>query len=99
MLRSRHIYILAAGLINLMLGLYLHLQAAGWRKTAQTAGSGLLLGSTVLLILAFVIEPERAFQPEMWWSATGLYALFLGCMAHFVGSFGTRRRAPERKSV
>jgi len=60
MLRSRHIYILASGLVN-------------------------------LLILAFLVEPEKGFQPEMWRSAAGLYALFGGSMAHLASSFGRPR--------
>src|SRR5277367_6736729 len=62
MYRSRHIYILAAGLINLILGLYLQRQAAGWRRIAQNAGSGLILASLVPLVLAFILEPKRGFQ-------------------------------------
>ena len=82
MYRSRHIYILASGLVNLMLGLYLPQRPEGWRGIVRNVGSGLLLISPVLLILAFVIEPERGFRPEMWCSVAGLYALFGGGMAH-----------------
>lgn len=90
MLRSRHIYILASGLVNLMLGLYVRRQGAGWRGVTQAIGSGLLIGSTALLIIAFIIEPGKAFQEEMWWSHMGLYALFGGSMAHLAGSVGVR---------
>jgi uncharacterized membrane protein len=92
MFRSRHIYILAAGLLNLILGLYLQLQVVSWRSMVQMAGSVLLLGSLVPLILAFILEPERGFLPDMHWSAAGLYALFAGCMAHFVSAIGNPRR-------
>ena len=88
MLRSRHIYILASGLVNLMLGLYMQRQKASWRQITQTTGSGFLAASTALLIVAFAVEPERGFQPEMWWSSAGLYALFAGCMAHLASSIG-----------
>jgi len=91
MLRSRHIYILASGLVNLMLGLYLRRHAAGWGRIAQRIGSGLLIASTPLLILAFLVEPEKGFQPEMWWSAAGLYALFGGSMAHLASFLGRPR--------
>ena len=66
MLRSRHIYILSSGLVNLMQGLYLRQQDAGWRRIVQAAGSWLVIASAVLLILAFTLEPEKGFQPEMW---------------------------------
>jgi hypothetical protein len=84
MYRSRHIYILASGLVNLMLGLYLPRTPRGWRGTVRTVGSVLLLISSVLLILAFVSEPAKGFQSEMVCSVAGLYALFGGCMAHLV---------------
>ena len=99
MFRSRHIYILAAGLINLMLGLYLELQVASWRRTVQITGSVFLLGSLVPLILAFVFEPGRGFQPDMHWSAAGLYSLFGGCMAHFVSAIGNSPRGRAGKPV
>jgi hypothetical protein len=35
MFRSRHIYILAAGLVNLLLGLYVERQTRGWRRRVQ----------------------------------------------------------------
>lgn len=80
--RSRHIYILAGGLVNLVLGLYLQREAAGWRRTAQTIGSLLLLAAPVLLITAFALEPQQGFREAMPWSSAGMYALFGGCMGH-----------------
>jgi hypothetical protein len=97
MYRSRHIYLLASGLVNLMLGLYMQREAAGWRGIVQIAGSGLLMASPLLLILAFTVEPERGFRAEMWWSAAGLYTLFLGCMAHLASAVGKPCQEPERK--
>jgi len=82
MLRSRHIYLLAGGLVNLMLGLYF-IPKSGWRGHLQRIAGLLLVVSPVLLGAAFVIEPARGFQPAgMWWSSPGLYALFGGAMAH-----------------
>jgi peptidoglycan/LPS O-acetylase OafA/YrhL len=43
MFRSRHIYILGAGLVNLALGLYLQRHSAGWRRVIQAAGSTLVI--------------------------------------------------------
>ena len=43
--RSRHIYILASGLVNLMLGIYMQRHAGGWRGTVRDIGSGLLMAS------------------------------------------------------
>jgi hypothetical protein len=99
MFRSRHIYLLASGLVNLMLGLYMRREAAGWRVIVQNIGSGLLIASPVLLILAFLIEPERGFRAEMWWSAAGLYTLFAGCMAHLASASGKPRREPKQATA
>jgi hypothetical protein len=86
--RSRHIYILASGLVNLMLGLYVRPQFSRWRRVMQSIGSALLVSSTAMLILAFIEEPDMGFQPEMWWSHLGLYALFAGCMVHVASAIG-----------
>jgi hypothetical protein len=99
MLRSRHIYILASGLVNLMLGLYMRRQAGGWQRVIQAFGSGLLIGSTALLIVAFIVEPGKGFQVEMAWSAAGLYALFGGSMAHLASSFGQPDRSGDHAAV
>jgi len=56
MYRSRHIYILLAGLVNLGVGAYFLRRAGGWRKTLQTAGSVLILVAPALMLLAFFSE-------------------------------------------
>ena len=89
--RSRHIYILAAALVNLMLGLYLQ-REMDWRGRAQLLGSLLVLASPLLLVYAFVIEPERGFEAATAWSHWGLYALFAGCMLHFAASLRKPRK-------
>ena len=97
MLRSRHIYILAAALVNLVLGVYLQRQGKGWRRVVQAAGSAFLIASPVLLVLAFAAEPRRGFQQEMPWSHAGLYALFAGSIAHLVcGPVRSKKSLPGR---
>ncbi len=86
MYRSRHIYILSAGLVNLMLGVYFQPRAKGWRRGVQTAGSALLMAAPVLLMLAFKIETGQGFYEAGWWSHAGLYALFGGSMLHLIGA-------------
>ncbi len=56
--RSRHVYLLLTGLINLTLGSYLSFRPAGPARLAQIAGSGLLLASPAVVFLAFCVEPE-----------------------------------------
>lgn len=85
MYRSRHIYILGAGLVNLALGIYYQRLDQGWRRVVQTTGSVFLIAAPVLLVLAFVFEPGRGFRQETPWSHAGLYALFAGSMALVAG--------------
>ena len=92
MYRSRHIYILGGGLVNLMLGLYWQPQSPGWRRAVQTGGSALLLLAPVLLAVAFSVEPGGCFREDTLWSRAGLYALFGGSMAHLAASAGNRNR-------
>jgi hypothetical protein len=92
MYRSRHIYILAAGLVNLVLGVHFERHREGWRRTVQAGASALLIASPVLLIVAFTVEPGRGFREETPWSHAGLYALFAGSIAHFVCGAVTSRK-------
>jgi len=90
--RSRHIYILASGLVNLMLGLYVQ-RVKGRRGIIQRTGSGLLLISPVLLTLGFALETAPGAHRGAVWSHFGLYALFGGSMLHLAASIG--RRYPD----
>ena len=99
MFRSRHIYVLATALVNLMLGIYMHPRPSGWRLQAQYVGSALVIGSTGLMIMAFVVETKTGFREEMWQSAAGLYALFAGSMAHFGSAVAKRSRQQQRFKI
>ena len=57
MFRSRHIYLLLAGLVNLGVGAYFTRHEGGWRKTLQLAGSVLILVAPLLMLAAFFSEP------------------------------------------
>jgi hypothetical protein len=97
MFRSRHIYILASGLVNLVLGLYLQRQTRGWRRVVQAIGSAFLIASPALLIVAFSVEPARGFHSEMRWSQDGLFLLFLGSMAHLICGLSCAIRASMQR--
>jgi hypothetical protein len=90
--RSRHIYILAAGLVNLALGLRYALPEGAGRRGAAIAGSLLALASTVLLFFAFFAEPMAGREPGLL-SAWGLYALFGGVMLQSAANLRHARRA------
>ena len=84
---SRHIYLLGAALVNLVLGLYLREYSPGWRRTLQRIGSVLIFLAILSLLTAFIAEPALGLAGRSWRSYFGLIALFAGVMAHFVASF------------
>jgi hypothetical protein len=88
--RSRHIYILASGLVNLILGLYFQRNRPGWPTVVQTIGSMLVLVAPVLLIVAFATEPGRGFSADLHWGAAGVQVLFAGCVLHGAARAGAR---------
>jgi hypothetical protein len=94
MFRSRHIYLLLAGLVNLGLGVYFTYRAARWRKLLQIAGSVLILLAPLLMTAAFFYEPtlnglKRTF------TLPAVVALFAGVFLHL---FGGIRQAGEPRS-
>lgn len=84
---SRHIYLLGAALVNLVLGLYLREYSPGWRRVLQRIGSVLILLAPLSLLTAFIDEPSLGLAGRSFRSYFGLIALFAGVMAHFVASF------------
>lgn len=87
---SRHIYLLVAALVNLVVGLYLQLNAPGWRRSMQQIGSLLILLSAVTLLLAFIAEPALGMAGRSWRSFFGLIGLFAGVMTHMVASLARK---------
>jgi hypothetical protein len=57
MFRSRHIYILLAGLLNLGVGVYFTYWRERWRKILQMIGSLLIIIAPLMMIGAFFYEP------------------------------------------
>ena len=86
--RSRHVYLLFSGLVNLALGMRFLLPPAGRGSMVALVGSILALASPVLLAAAFFIEPMGSgqFGPV---SALGVFAAFLGVLAYSLGTWRT----------
>jgi hypothetical protein len=64
MFRSRHIYLLLAGLVNLGVGSYFGYRVRGWRRDLQLTGSVLVLVAPALMLAAFFTEPGAAGLPR-----------------------------------
>jgi peptidoglycan/LPS O-acetylase OafA/YrhL len=81
MFRSRHIFVLLAGLINLGVGVYFVYWRERWRKALQVTGSALLIIAALLLTIAFFYEPTlKGLQRPL--SLPALVALIVGVFCH-----------------
>jgi hypothetical protein len=79
--RSRHLYILFGGLVNLSIGLRFVLPPAGAARATALLGSALTLLSPVLFLAAFALEPLTSATPGLT-SALGAYAAFGGVLLY-----------------
>ena len=79
--RSRHIYLLLSGLLNLILGIYFVPQSHGWRRTIQIVGTILIVLSPGLLLAGFFSEPHRSPDKTIL-AALGIFSIALGTSMH-----------------
>ena len=94
--RSRHIYILLSGLLNLGIGTYFDYGPRRWRRVLQVIGSLLIVTATVLFILAFIYEPPRASLNTPL-SGRAMYLILDGTLLHVIAGIRWRSREyPER---
>lgn len=94
LMRSRHIYILFAALIHILLGVYLQKSSLKFQKYLQTLGSALLFVGTILLIYAFFYETYTTHSfSEI--SRAGLYITLAGTIFHLFGGFRLKSKSDE----
>jgi hypothetical protein len=95
--RSRHIYLLLSGLLNLILGIYFVPQPRGWRRILQIIGTILIVLSPGLLLAGFFSEPHRS-PDQTRVAALGIFSIALGTVMHALaqlkqkGSLKSERR-------
>lgn len=90
--RSRHIYLLLAALVNLLLGLYFEASPSSRRRQVQGLGSGFILVSPFLILWGFAVEPARGLAVPGHLAAWGIYAVFAGSLLHFFAALAARNR-------
>src|SRR6266576_1165950 len=75
--RTRHIFILLSGLVNLAIGAYFTYRTQPVHRTIQVLGSLLIFSSSVLFLAAFFYEPRlnNLHTPLSHW---GTYAIGAG---------------------
>lgn len=83
MFRSRHIYILLAGLLNLGVGAYFSYREQWWRQVLQVIASSLIILAPWLLIGAFFYEPKLTGL-ERPLTLPAVIALSLGTFGHLL---------------
>ena len=84
LMRSRHIYILFAALINVVLGVYLQLRPQLVLKILQSRGSMVIAIGSVLLVYAWYVE-TYGLQHFSNLSRNGIYITALGVGLHLFG--------------
>jgi Na+-driven multidrug efflux pump len=81
--RSRHIYILLAGLLNIGIGSYFSYRKKRWRKVLQLTGSALVLVAPFLLLAAFFYEPPLA-NLQRTFTLPAIVSLLAGTLLHLL---------------
>ena len=95
LMRSRHIYILFASLLHMLLGAYVRMAGDVRVRLFQFTGSGLLTSAGVLFIIAFCLETYTyAHYSDI--SRWGLYLSLAGVGFHLVGGIADRRAKTDR---
>jgi hypothetical protein len=90
MFRSRHIYILLAGLVNLGVGVYFSYRSERWRKALQLAGSVLIIIAPFLLLCAFFYEPTlQGMQRTL--TLPAIVAISVGALCHLFSGMSRRK--------
>lgn len=84
LMRSRHIYILFAALINIVLGIYLQLRPQTVLKILQFIGSVVIVFGSVLLVYAWYVE-TYGLQHYSDLSRNGIYITAAGVGLHLFG--------------
>jgi hypothetical protein len=81
--RTRHIFILFTGLLNLVIGVYAKPAPVVWRRAGQLLGSGLIVLAAGLFLAGFIYEPglSNLRTPFSHW---GVYAAVAGVLLHVI---------------
>jgi hypothetical protein len=89
--RTRHIYILFAGLLNLGIGAYLCGWQERWRKVLQLLGSALVVTASVLFIAAFFYDTKLGnLQAPL--SRWAIFTIAYGTVFHAISGIRKNER-------
>jgi hypothetical protein len=81
--RTRHIFILLSGLLNLGIGAYFTYRVEPWQRTIQLLGSLFIFAASFLFVIGFFYEPNLSnLRTPM--SHYGTYAIAAGAVLHVI---------------
>ena len=81
--RTRHIFILLSGLLNLGIGAYFIDRQETWQRAIQVLGSILIFTASLLFVIGFFYEPNLAnLRTPL--SHYGAYAIAAGAVLHVI---------------
>ena len=88
--RTRHIFILLAGLLNIGIGSYFTYRTLSWGVALQILGSVLVVIASVLFVIAFFYEPTltELKTPLSHW---GMYSILAGTSLHFFSAWHEKK--------
>jgi hypothetical protein len=88
--RTRHIFILLSGLLNLGVGTYLRARLDLWRRVCQWFGSTMIMVASALFVAGFFYEPTLS-DLETPLSHWGTYVIVAGVLLHIISGVGEER--------
>jgi magnesium-transporting ATPase (P-type) len=88
--RTRHIFILLAGLLNLGLSAYFSFRTTQAGRVMQMIGSTLIVLATALFVVAFIYEPKMNAL-ETPFSHRAMYSIFAGTLLHVLSGIAGRQ--------
>jgi len=81
--RTRHIFILLSGLLNIGIGAYFTYRKETWQRAIQLLGSLFIFTASVLFLIGFFYEPNRGdLRTPL--SHYGAYAIAAGVLLHVI---------------
>ena len=91
--RTRHIFILFSGLLNLVMGVYFTYRKENWRRTIQLVGSLFIFAASFLFVIGFFYEPNLSnLRTPL--SHDGAYLIAAGAVLHVIS--GVKSRMKDR---
>jgi glucan phosphoethanolaminetransferase (alkaline phosphatase superfamily) len=88
--RTRHIFILLSGLLNVGLGSYLIVRPAGLQRGLQWLGSSLIVVASIMFVIAFFYDSTRA-DLKTPWTHRAVAAIAIGTLVHLLSGLAKER--------